>query len=96
VRLDPPDYLTRELGERPSDPTQRRAWDEAVAGIESYRLGHGIGDRDSTLGAEPRDSLAQLEHQRALESVRRVQRQLGLEQGQARVIEQSRGIGIEM
>jgi hypothetical protein len=96
VRLDPPDYLTRELGERPSDPTKGFAWDRAVTGIEAYRQEHGIGDRDSTLGAEPRDSLARLQHRRTTETLRRSQRQLGLEQAQAKVREQTRSIGIEL
>jgi conjugative relaxase-like TrwC/TraI family protein len=96
VRIDPPDYLTRELGERPTDPTKRWVWDRAVARIERYRQEHGIRDRDSTLGAKPRDSLAQLEHRRAMESLRRTQLQLGLEQSRARAVEKARGIGIEM
>ena len=32
ARLSPPDYIKRELGERPSDPTKARAWDKAVQG----------------------------------------------------------------
>ncbi|HEY2714936.1 MAG TPA: AAA family ATPase [Solirubrobacterales bacterium] len=95
VRLDPPDYLIRELGERPSDPAKRTAWDRAVAGVETYRQEHGIGDRDSTLGAEPRDSLARVQHRRATETLQRAQRQLRLEQTQARVKQQTRSIGIE-
>jgi hypothetical protein len=97
VRIDPPDYLSRELGERPTDPSKRWAWDSTVAEIERYRQQHGIRDRDSTLGAEPKESLTQLEHRRAMETLRRTQRQLGLEQpGQARAVEQTRGLGIEM
>jgi conjugative relaxase-like TrwC/TraI family protein len=93
-RLDTPDYIVRELGERPGDPAKRQAWDKAVAGIEGYRLEHGIRDRDSTLGAQPTDRLAQLEHQRAAENVRRAQRQLRLERAAA--VERSVGPGIEM
>ncbi len=49
-RLSPPDYIKRELGERPSDPTKARAWDKAVRGIEGYRVRNGVRDRDNALG----------------------------------------------
>jgi hypothetical protein len=51
ARISPPAYITHELGERPSDPTKREAWDRAVRGIGGYRQQHGIGDRDNALGA---------------------------------------------
>ena len=50
ARISPPDYIKRELGERPSDPTKARAWDKAVRGIEGYRVRNGVRDRDSALG----------------------------------------------
>ncbi|MBW8059160.1 MAG: AAA family ATPase [Solirubrobacterales bacterium] len=53
AKLAPPDYIVKELGERPSDPEKRKAWDRGVAGIEGYRQEHGITDRDSALGKEP-------------------------------------------
>ena len=34
-----------ELGERPTDPTRRKAWERGVEGIERYRQEHGINDR---------------------------------------------------
>ena len=37
LRVSPPDYITKELGERPSDPGKRQEWDRAVRGIERYR-----------------------------------------------------------
>jgi conjugative relaxase-like TrwC/TraI family protein len=97
VRLDTPEYLTRELGERPTDPDRRWAWDRSVAQIERYRQEHGIRDRDTALGAEPRDPIVRAEHRQAMEALRRAQRQLRLEQArQARVLEQTRSMGIEM
>ena len=83
VRLDPPTYIVAELGERPSDPARRRAWDEAVAGIERYRQEHGIGDRDSTLGPQPQEVSARLRQERARKSIQRAQSELGLEQAPA-------------
>lgn len=43
VRLDPPRYTTAELGERPTDPTRREAWESAARGIETWRMEHGVG-----------------------------------------------------
>jgi len=54
ARLSPPDYIKRELGERPSDPTKARAWDMAVRGVEGYRVRNGVGDRDTRLGPSRR------------------------------------------
>jgi conjugative relaxase-like TrwC/TraI family protein len=97
VRLDTPEYLTRELGERPTDPTDRWAWDRSVAQIERYRQEHGIRDGDTAFGAEPRDPIARAAHRQAMETLRRTQRQLRLEQAQqARVLEQTRSMGIEV
>ncbi|HEY1855418.1 MAG TPA: hypothetical protein VGG40_12615 [Solirubrobacterales bacterium] len=97
VRVDPPDYVTRELGERPADATRRRTWDRAVAEIESYRLEHGIGDRDSTLGAEPRDRSEQVRRRSATESIQRAQRELGLQrQARQRALKRGRILEIEM
>jgi cytochrome c1 len=96
VRIDPSEYLTRELGERPTDPTKRWTWDQAVAGIEAYRQQHGVRDKDAALGAPDGDSPAKLEHKQATKALKRAQRQLGLEREQARVREQTRGLEIEL
>jgi hypothetical protein len=90
VRLDPPDYITKELGPRPSDPTKREHWDKAVRGIEGYRQQHGIGDRDNALGGKPKDRTAELAQQQARQSLQRSQRSLEIRQ--ARTIEMSQGI----
>jgi len=90
VRLDPPDYITKELGPRPSDPAKREHWDKAVRGIEGYRQQHGIGDRDNALGGKPKDRSAELAQQQARQSLQRSQRSLQIQQ--ARTIEQSQGI----
>ena len=90
VRIKPPDYITKELGPRPSDPAKREHWDKAVRGIEGYRQEHGIGDRDNALGGKPKDRSAELAQQQARQSLQRLQRSLQLRQ--ARTIEQSQGI----
>ena len=97
AQLSPPKYITAELGERPTEKGLKRSeWDGAVQGIERYRQRHGIEDRDTALGGEPMDAAARREQAAARESIQHAQRQLGIEQQQARVVDRSRSIGIEM
>ncbi|MGN6815060.1 MAG: MobF family relaxase [Solirubrobacterales bacterium] len=77
ARLSPPDYITRELGKRPSDPTKAAEWDKAVRGIEGYRLREGVVDRDNALGPEPKHGSG-YERRDARESIERAQRKLAL------------------
>jgi hypothetical protein len=83
ARLSPPDHITKELGERPSDPAKAREWDKAVHGIESYRQRNGVVDRDSALGTRPKDHSQAHEHERAQRQIDRAQRQLERSQRQA-------------
>jgi hypothetical protein len=94
VRIEPPEYVVAELGQRPSDPAKRRTWDLAMAGIEGYRFERGIGDRDRALGAVPDDVMARRQQESARESISQAQTQLGLEHAPAvaRTVE----MGIEM
>ena len=93
ARLSPPDYITNELGERPSDPGKAREWDKAVHGIESYRLRNDVVDRDSALGAKPHEHAQAHEHEqtraadRAAQPIERSQRQL--QRSQQRAAERS-------
>jgi hypothetical protein len=52
---DPPSYITRALGRRPSGGVKDRAWVRAVAAIETYRVEHDLTDRRSAVGPEPAD-----------------------------------------
>jgi len=56
ARLSPPTYITKKLGERPTDPAKRKAWDRGVTGIESYRQENGIKGPEQSLwrGGETR------------------------------------------
>jgi hypothetical protein len=94
ARLSPPDYIKRELGERPSDPAKARAWDRAVRGIEGYRTRNGVRDKHSALGAKPKDHAAQAEQRRVRERLQRAQRQLGLKRQLQRAARRSLGLGI--
>jgi conjugative relaxase-like TrwC/TraI family protein len=84
ARLSPPTYIKRELGERPSDPAKARSWDEAVRGIEGYRLRNSVKDKSSALGAKPRQPEKALDHDHARRRIERTQRQLHLQQHIAR------------
>ena len=94
ARIEPPEYVTAELGRRPEAPAQQAEWDKGVRTIEGYRQKHGIGDRDTALGPQPADRAAQHEREMAQRSIRRAQSRLGLEQ--ARVIERTQSLEIEL
>jgi conjugative relaxase-like TrwC/TraI family protein len=93
ARISPPDYIKRELGERPSDPTKARAWDRAVRGIEGYRVRNGVRDRDNALGPKPKDRAAQAEQRRVRERLQRAQRELGLKKRRSAERTMRLGIG---
>jgi hypothetical protein len=94
ARIAPPAYITKELGERPTDPTKRRAWDRGVAEIETYRQRHGVKDRERAFGSEPRRAAERAAREAQLRPLREVQRKLGREAGIARTREMRRGLGI--
>ncbi|HEY0280039.1 MAG TPA: hypothetical protein VGC32_17380, partial [Solirubrobacterales bacterium] len=94
ARVSAPDHIVAELGERPPEGRERLAWDGAVRDIEGFRQTHGIRDRNEALGAEPTDPTARVERMRAQDSVRRAQRQLGIEQVQG--IQRERTMEIEL
>jgi conjugative relaxase-like TrwC/TraI family protein len=97
ARISPPSYVVAELGERPTrNGLKRSEWDGAVRKIERYRQRHGIEDRDTAFGAEPKDEALRRQQRIARESIQRAQRQLGIEQQQAKVVQRSRSMGIEM
>jgi hypothetical protein len=94
ARVSPPPYITKELGERPSDPSKRKAWEHGVAGIETYRQRSGIKDRERPFGSEPRRAAERAEREAQLRRLREVRRKLGREAGIARAREMGRGLGI--
>jgi conjugative relaxase-like TrwC/TraI family protein len=95
VRLDPPPYVLAELGHRPEDPGERRAWDRGVVEIEGWRSEHGIRDRDNALGApaRPGHESREIRDQRRL--LARQQRLLREARERVRQIEVDRGFSIE-
>lgn len=90
ARVAPPPYITKELGERPSDPTKRKAWERGVDGIERYRQRYGVKDPNRALGRE-REQAAQ---RATLRRIRETQRRLGLGQHASRARDLGRSLGI--
>jgi uncharacterized coiled-coil DUF342 family protein len=65
----PPRYLTRVLGERPTHPAQREAWDQAVRSVETYRAKHHVHERHTTLGREPNGGTQHWDFKHAVERI---------------------------
>jgi hypothetical protein len=96
VRLDPPPYIVAELGERPSEPAERRAWDQGAAVIERYRQEHGIQDRDTALGRRPERGLDGAEQDAVRRRLIQQQRLLGQAQDRVRTPQVEREMSIEL
>ncbi len=90
VRLAPPAYIKKELGERPSDPAKRKAWDRGVVEIEGYRQRHGVKDPNRALGREGE----QTAQRAALRRIQETQRVLGLGPHAPRERDLGRSLGI--
>jgi hypothetical protein len=95
IRLATPAYVTRELGERPSDPRLARAWDRGVTAIQGYRRDQEITDTERALGERPKAGIDRAAQDTAQRRVREVQRRLGLQQQLDRFesIERDMGFG---
>ncbi len=92
--LSPPTYITKELGERPTDSAKRKAWDRGVAGIERYRQEHGIKDPNKAFGREAKRGAERVRQQAATRQLQEIQRALGLGQHAARARQLGRGLSI--
>jgi conjugative relaxase-like TrwC/TraI family protein len=94
ARLSPPDYITKELGERPSERARARSWDRGVAEIEGYRQEHGVKDRSRAFGAKPNDSAERAARKQAQRQLQRLQRDLGRGKQLGRSRDSGRSLGI--
>jgi conjugative relaxase-like TrwC/TraI family protein len=98
ARLAPPPYIFAELGERPIDRAEAKAWDRGLSVIETYRRDNGVSDRTSAFGPAAQGGAAKARQRKAMERTERVQRQLREVAVRQRVRERSvevRGFGIE-
>jgi conjugative relaxase-like TrwC/TraI family protein len=93
ARIEPPSYIVKELGERPTEPTKARVWDQGVRKVERYRLERGVTDRESPFGPEPPEPGDRLAHREAERSL--VDHQRRLERSQRLEIRE-RGIELDI
>jgi hypothetical protein len=96
LRISPPAYIVKELGERPGDLRKRSTWDRAAQGIEGYRKENGVRDRDSALGPRPDRGAERAQWEAQQRRLRESQRRLGLEQARSRDLKRGaqRSLGI--
>ena len=94
ARVAAPPYISKELGERPSDPAKRKAWDRGVEGIERYRQEHGVKDLGRPFGREAQGGAERARQVAARRRLNETQRVLGLGQHAARSRDLGRGMGI--
>jgi conjugative relaxase-like TrwC/TraI family protein len=94
ARISPPPYVKAELGERPSEPAKRKAWDRGVSEIERYRQEHGVKDPKRALGQEAKRGAERARQQATLRRIHEMQRVLGLGQHAARARQLGGGLGI--
>ena len=90
ARLSPPDYIAKELGERPTDRAKARSWDRGVELIEGYRQLHGIKDPNRALG-RGHEGAAQ---RATLRRIHETQRILGLGRHASRARDLGRSLGL--
>lgn len=91
ARIAPPEYIVKELGERPADPAKAKAWDRGVQGVERYRLERGVKDTSHAFGREQQGGVGRAAQEAAQRRLVEAQRRLGLEQQLARR-DRTRGI----
>ena len=97
LRISPPTYIVKELGERPGDLRKRSTWDRAAQGIESYRKENRVRDRDkNALGARPDRGPKRAQWEAQQRRLRESQRRLGREQAHGREAQRGaqRSLGI--
>jgi conjugative relaxase-like TrwC/TraI family protein len=76
ARIAPPPYVAAELGQRPTNPAEAKAWDRGLTVIETYRRDNGVTDRASAFGPAAKGGAAKARQRKAMERTERVQRQL--------------------
>lgn len=96
LRIFPPAYVVKALGERPSDLHKRKTWDRAAQGIESYRKENRVKDRDNALDLQPKSPGERARWEAQRRQLRESQRRLGREQARRKVAQRSaeRSMGI--
>ncbi len=94
ARIAPPDYITKELGERPTDPTKRKVWEYGVEVVEGYRQEHGVKDRGRAFGTKPKEPAERAARKQAQRQLQRLQRDLGKGKQLGRSRDSGRSLGM--
>jgi hypothetical protein len=92
LRVSPPDYIVRELGERPDDLRKVASWDRAAQEIQGFRKEHRVTDRDSALGPRPERGAERVRWDAQQRQLREARRRLGREQ----TLDRSAGHSLEI
>jgi hypothetical protein len=79
ARIEPPAYIVKELGNRPTEPAKARVWDQGVREIEGYRLEHGVTDTARVFGPKPPEPGERLARKDAKRRLAEHQHELRLE-----------------
>lgn len=72
LRPLPPPYVTRLLGDPPTDQQSRRRWNAAVDAVEAYRDRWGIDSTDSALGPFPDQAAQRTDRQLTVDVLRKL------------------------
>jgi conjugative relaxase-like TrwC/TraI family protein len=91
LRVSPPDYIVKELGERPGDLRKAATWDRSAQEIQGYRKDHGVKDRDNALGPRPDRGGARAQWEAQRRRLRESQRRLGREKVSGHEAQRSAG-----
>ncbi len=94
ARIAPPDYITKELGERPTDPTKRKVWEHGVEVVEGYRQEHGVKDRGRAFGTKPKEPAERAARKQAQRQLQRLQWDLGRGKQLGRSRDSGRSLGM--
>ena len=89
---DPPSYIVKSLGRRPSQGEPDREWVRTVATVERYRVEHDITDKRTLLGPYPEDNpFDQMDWEMIHNNVTETRQELGIERPSP-----FSGIGVEL
>ena len=81
---DIPEYLTADLGDRPTAPHERGIWDRDAVRIEHFRVTYDIADAARVLGDRPHELRARGAYDQALRDIAVAKKQLAREQARRR------------
>jgi hypothetical protein len=82
--VDAPEYLRRELGDRPTSLQERGVWDRAAVRIEHYRVSFNVADPTHALGDRPHEVRARGAYDQARRDIAAATKQLARQRARDR------------